>query len=171
MQALGGCEEKINCIPNNMEKYMTFSLGQLKFIDSLQFLNNSLDKLLGNLRQKDRQISKCHSDGKNLELLRRKGVYTYKYINSFQRFDARQLSPKEAFYSKLTRESVSDKDCQHAQNVWEECECQTLGDYHDLYLRTDVLLLANVFETCRRTVQIHYKHDPAHYFSLSGLPI
>ena len=72
------------------------------------------------------------------------------------------MQPKEAFYSKLTRESVSDKDYQHALNVWESCECQTLGDYHDLYLLTDVALLADVFETFRRMAQIHYKLDPAH---------
>ena len=57
MQALGGNEEKISCISNNLEKYMTFSVGQLQFIDSLQFLNSSLDKLSANLRLKDPQIN------------------------------------------------------------------------------------------------------------------
>ena len=82
MQTLGGCEE-ISCIPNNMERYMTFNVGQLQFIDSLQFqfLNSSLDKLSGNLRPDGLQITRVHSGGKNLELLRRKGVYPYEYIN------------------------------------------------------------------------------------------
>ena len=82
-------------------------------------------------------------------------MYPYEYINGYHRFNERQLPPKEAFYSKLTRESVSDKDYQHAKNVWQTCECQTWGDYHDLYLRTDVLLLADVFETFRRTAQAY----------------
>ena len=98
-----------------------------------------------------------------------KGVYPYEYINNCQRFDERQLPLKEAFYGKLIRESVSDRDYLHATNAGEACECQTLGDYHDLQLRTDMLLLADVFETFRRTAQIHYKLDPAHYFSLPGM--
>ena len=100
MQVLGGFEEKISCIPNNMEKY---SVGQLKFIDSLKFLNSSLDKLSGNLRLEDLQITKIHNGGKDLELLRRKGVYPYEYINSFNCFNESQLPSKEAFFSKLTR--------------------------------------------------------------------
>jgi len=80
---------------------MTFSVGQLQFIDSLQFLNRSLEKHSGNLRLESLQITKFHSGGKNLELLRRKGVYLYEYINNFQRFDERRLPPKEAFYSSL----------------------------------------------------------------------
>ena len=148
---------------------MTFSVGQLQFIDSLQFLNSLLDNLSGNLRLEELQITKFHSGGKNLELLRRKGVYPYEYINSFQCFDERQLPPTEVFYSKLTREYITDKIYLHAQNVWKACECQTLGNYHNLYLQTDVLLLADVFETFRRTAQIHYKLDPAHYFSLPDM--
>ena len=152
-----------------MERYRTFSVGQLQFIDSLQFLNSSLDKLSGNLRLGDIQITKSHSDGKDLELLRRKGFSPYEYINSFNCFNESQLPSKEAFFSKLTRECVSDKDYQHAQNVWKTFDIQSLGQYHDLYLQTDVLLLADVFETLRRTAQIHYKLDPANYFSLPGM--
>ena len=71
-------DQKISCIPNNMEKYiMTFSVGQLQFIDSLQFMNSSLDKLAANLQQNNLQITTQHSDESKLELLRRKGVYPY----------------------------------------------------------------------------------------------
>ena len=172
MQAMSGYEaEKITCIPNNMEKYMTFSLDQLQFIDSLQFLNSSLDKLSSNLSLDDLKItaSNVNSDSLKLDLLRRKGVYPYEYIDSYSRFEEHQLPPKEAFYSKLTREDISDTDYQHAQRVWKEFDCKTMGDYHDLYLRTDVLLLADVFETFRATSMKHYQLDPAYYFSLPGM--
>src|SRR6218665_2357335 len=168
MQALGTAAEgqKISCIPNNMEKYMTFGVGQLQFIDSLQFLNSSLDKLSSNLRPEDLKITGSYTN--KLELLRRKGVYPYKYMDSFTRFDEEQLPMKEVFYSKLTREDITNEDYQHAQRVWKEMGCKTLGDYHDVYLKTDVLLLADVFETFRSLELKQYGLDPAHYFTLPG---
>src|ERR1043165_6895297 len=143
------------------------SLGQFQFIDSLQFLNSSLDKLSSNLSLDDLKITASHST--KLDLLRRKGVYPYEYIESYSRFEDLQLPPKEVFYSKLTREDISDVDYQHAQRVWTEFDCKNMGDYHDLYLRTDVLLLADVFETFRATSMKHYQLDPACYFSLPGM--
>jgi len=162
-------DQKISCIPNNMEKYMTFSVGQLQFIDSLQFMNSSLDKLAANLQTEDLSITSRGLTGKEISLLRRKGVYPYEYVNSFERFDESQLPPKEAFYSCLCREGISNADYEHAQRVWSTFRCQTLGDYHDIYLRTDVLLLADVFEAFRSTSMRHYGLDPANYFSAPGM--
>jgi len=173
MSALGKSEtaedQKISCIPNNMEKYMTFSVGQLQFIDSLQFMNSSLDKLAANLQQNGLQITAQHSDESKLELLRRKGVYPYEYINSFERFSETRLPPMEAFYSNLTRESIKEVEYDHAQNVWRTFSCKSLGDYHDIYLRIDVLLLADVFEAFRNTSMQHYGLDPAQYFCAPGM--
>ena len=171
MSALGKVAEgqKISCIPNNMEKYMTFSVGQLRFIDSLQFMPSSLDRLAANLQTKDLAITATGVTDSELTLLRRKGVYPYEYVSSFECFDEAKLPPREAFYSHLTREELSDADYQHAQQVWKAFGCKTLGDYHDLYLRTDVLLLADVFETFRNTSLEHYSLDPAHYFSAPGM--
>ena len=82
--------------------------------------------------------------------MRRKGVYPYEYMDSWEKFKETKLPVKEAFYSKLNMKGISDKDYEHAQQVWEritpESENVTLGDYHDVYLATDVLLLADVFE-------------------------
>ena len=143
MSALGATRatkgQKIRCIPNNMEKYMTFSVGQLQFIDSLQFMNSSLEKLAANLQTEDLIISGRNISDEKLSLLRRKGVYPYEYVDKLERFDEPSLPPKEAFYSQLSREHVSVEDYQHAQNVWSKLGCKTLGDYHDIYLRTDVL--------------------------------
>ena len=82
-------------------------------------------------------------------------------MDSWGRFTEPQLPPKEAFYSKLSDEHISDGDYGHAQKVWETFGCRSLGDYHDLYLRTDVLLLADVFETFRKTCLQQYGLDPA----------
>ena len=69
----------------------------------------------------------------------------------------------------MTDSHISDEDYKHWQAVWEAFSCTTLGDYHDLYLRTDVLLLADVFENFRRMCLHQYKLDPAHYYTSPGL--
>ena len=81
----------------------------------------------------------------------------------------RQLPPIEAFYSKLTDETITNKDYEHVQQVWNKFNCKTLGDYHDLYLKTDVVLLADVFQTFRKTCMGSYKLDPLHYYTTPGL--
>ena len=75
---------------------------------------------------------------------------------------------QDKFYSGLSQEGITDDDYQHAQEVWTTFDCQTIGDYHDLYLRTDVLLLADVFENFRKTAMATYGLDPAHYLTLPG---
>ena len=65
--------------------------------------------------------------------------------------------------------SISEEDYQHAQRVWKEFGIHNLGDYHGLYLRTDVVLLANVYEAFRDTCLKHYKLDPAHFYTSPGL--
>ena len=92
----------------------------------------------------------------------RKGVYPYDYITSIKQLKGAKLPPKEAFYSLLYNEEISDEDYQHAHNVWNTFNCQTLQDYHDLYLKSDVLLLADVFENFRKTCLNYYKLDPCH---------
>ena len=105
----------------------------------------------------------------NSSLLARKGVYPYDYVTSIDKLKETKLPPKEAFYSKLLNEEISDEDYQHALNVWKTFDCQTLQDYHDLYLKTDVLLLVDVFENFRKTCLKYYKLDPCHYYTAPGL--
>ena len=167
MQAISRVEGKVSCIPNNTEKYISFSLGQLRFIDSAQFLLAPLDKLVKANLPVTFQITAQYEQRR--ELLLRKGVYPYEHMDSWERFADTQLPPKASFYSKLTGEHISDEDYVHAQNVWEACDCQNMGDYCDLYCRTDVLLLADVFETFRKTCMKHYNLDPAHYYTSPGL--
>ena len=90
-------------------------------------------------------------------------------MSSWDKFEESQLPPIEAFYSSLNMANVSEGDYQQAQKVWKEFGIRNLGDYHDLYLRTDVILLANVFEAFRDTCLEHYKLDPAHFYKSPGL--
>ena len=105
----------------------------------------------------------------NSLLLTRKGVYPYDYVTSIEKLQETKLPPKEAFYSILYNEEISDEDYQRALNVWNTFGCQTLQDYHDLYLKSDVLLLADVFENFRKTCLKYYKLDPSHYYTAPGL--
>ena len=165
-------EEKqmnINAIPNNMEKYMAFMLGNhLTFIDSFQFMSSGLDKLASNLPREAFKHTSEQYKGKKLDLMVRKGVYPYDYMDSFDKFNEK-LPSKEDFYSILNDEHISNEDYQHAQTVWKEFKLKTMGEYHDLYLNTDILLLADVFENFRRTCLQYYKLDPCHYFTSPGL--
>ena len=170
MQAISKVEGRVSCIPNNTEKYISFSLGQLRFIDSAQFLLAPLDKLVAANKPEAFQITTHYEpDHQKRTLLLRKGVYPYEYMDSWERFEETQLPPKEDFYSKLTDANISDSDYAHAQRVWETFRCQTLGNYADLYCRTDVLLLADVFENFRKTSQKQYGLDQANYYTSPGL--
>ena len=160
-------EMSLNVIPNNMEKYMAMMMGaKLVFIDSFQFMNQSLDRLAGNLKELPILQKECPE---HWELLSTKGVYPYDYMNSWSKFEETGLPSKEEFYSILNDEDISNEDYSHAQKVWQQFNIQDMGEYHDLYLKTDVLLLADVFESFRKTCSQYYKLDPAHYFTSPGL--
>ena len=90
-------------------------------------------------------------------------------MDSWWRFSETRLPDKEKFYSKLNDEHITDEEYAHAQTVWETFECKTLGDYYDLYVKTDVALLADVFENFRNLCQEQSGLDPAHYFTSPGL--
>ena len=87
---------------------------------------------------------------------------------SWDLFEDTELSPIESFYSSLNMSKINESDYQHAQRVWEKFGVCNIRDYHNLYLRTDVVLLTNVFEAFRDTCLRHYSLDPAH-FSTPGL--
>ena len=153
---------RISCIPNNMEKYISFSIGSLRFIDSLQFLNSSLDKLVANLAKegvnKFPSLSQHFPDSTQLELLMRKGVYCYSFMDQFKKFDLPSLPSRDDFFNILTGEAVSDEDYAHAQLVWNTFQMKTMGEYHDLYLKTDVLLLESVFENSVWSIMVLILH-------------
>ena len=102
-------------------------------------------------------------------LMIRKGLYLYEYIDSWKKFEETSLSLKDAFYSRLNMKGISDQDYEHAQKSWNTMEKKTLGCYQDTYLATDVLLLADAFETFQNICLKNYKLDPAHFYIAPGL--
>ena len=162
---------KINVIAQNAEKYMAFYIGKhLSFIDSFAFMSSSLDKLAGNLEDRDFIYTKDYfTDPVQFRLVKRKGVYPYDYMDSFSKFNDTKLSHREEFYSQLKDEGISEDDYSHVQNIWNTFNLQNMGEYHDLYLKTDILLLTDVFENFRKTCLTYYKLDPLHYITSPGL--
>ncbi|XP_065654868.1 uncharacterized protein LOC136081480 [Hydra vulgaris] len=142
---------------------------ELRFLDSYRFMPDSLDALSKNLaKDKCKNIGKFYS-GKKLDLLLRKCVYPYDWVDSINKFSETQLPPKESFFSRLNAEDLSDDDYSHAQIVWKDFNCKTFRDYHDLYNVSDVLLLADVFENFRDLCINIYDLDPAWYYTSPGL--
>ncbi|CAJ0643580.1 12690_t:CDS:2 [Entrophospora sp. SA101] len=200
-------DEKIVPIANNSEQYITFSVGQLQFID--------------------KQLAKCFPIMSKfisphlLSLLTRKGIFPYQWLNNKTKFNETQLPPRKDFNSDLDgfnycdhncriekcehgekigkckhkcqkckhkkepgncNECEENKECEHkkiytisqkdydfAHMVWRETECKTFGDYHDIYLKTDVLILADAFEAFRKASYSAFKLDPANYLTAPGL--
>ena len=102
-------------------------------------------------------------------MLLRKGVYPYEYIDEWDKFNEKVLPGKDSFYSNLTVEDISETDYAHANNVFKKFNINNLGEYHDLYVRSDTLLLADILENFRQSCLKNYALDPAHFVSLSGL--
>jgi hypothetical protein len=181
-QAIGTFKnEKIKCIPQNLERYVSFSLGSLRFIDSFQFLPSSLATLVNDLADK-RDDDTREPDLEafphfltefpftdDATLLLRKGVYPYEFMDHESKFAMTQLQCIDAFYSSLTKDTILSEDYEHAQTVFQEFCHENMGDYHDLYLQTDVLLLCDVFESYRDMSLKQYKLDPCHFYTSPGL--
>ena len=159
---------EINCFPNNMENYTVFMLGKhLVFLDSFQFKASSLERSADNLPKDKFNYTYQAFKGEKLALTKKKRVYPYD-MDSSQNCGDQQLPPKSSFYSILTYEGISEEQYEHAQKVWDIFGVKTMGDHHDLYLKSDILLLADV-ENFRKTCLHYYKLDPAHYFTSPGL--
>ena len=160
----------INAIPNNMEKYMAFMLGKhLKFIDSFQFMSTGLDQLVSNLPKEDLKYISEEFTGDKLSLMSQKGVYPYDYTDCFEKFNQTELSTTNEFFSVLNDQHITNREYDHTRKVWETFNLKNMGEYHDLYLKSDVLLLADVFESFRKICLQYCKSDPCHYFTSPGL--
>ena len=141
----------------------------LRFIDSANFLQSSLQKLAENL-PKDGFNYLEKFVGKD-PILKQKGVFPYEYIDSMERLNETCLPPKEKFFSSLTNEGISDEDYTRAHEVWNRFECKTLWDYSEVYLKTDITILTDVFEDFRKMAKETYGLDPLWYYTAPGLSL
>ena len=164
----------------------------MRFIDSAEFAKISLEKFAENVSageckdkncnylfwiDKDRcfvhldkfSITRSQVKPHLLKYYLRKGVFPYDWFNSFEKFNATSLPSKEAFYSRLHKRGITDKQYKYAQEVWSAFNCKTFKDYHDVYLATDVLLLADCMQEFRCTSYKTYGLDPLWYYSAPGL--
>ena len=152
---------------NGEEKYKEI---ELKFIDSFKFMSSSLDSLVNNLAKGGHEFWGFEEyNDKQRELLIRKGIYPYEYMNSWDRFNEGRLPSKDKFYSKLNMSGVNDKKYEHACKVWKEFNIKNMGEYHNLYLRMDVILLANVFESFRNVCMENYGIRPCTFLYSPGI--
>ena len=177
--------ETPSVIGKAIEKFVTFSIGKLQFKDSLQFLNSSLDKLSENLAAKAVCGTRLQDVFPNLHkyfkekwnhlpeeafrILTRKGVYPYSYMNGWEKFEETTLPPKEKFYNDLSKKHISQEDYSFIYELWNTFQLKNLGELHDLYMETDVLLLSDVFQEFRNFSLLKYRLDPAHFNTAPGL--
>ena len=180
-------KKKIDVIAQNSEKLINIGFDSLSVKDSFSFITASLDKLVSmtkydNTDEKDRRKwvlrdnwqSNFRYSSKNdiiktekcLDLLTEKGVYPFDYMNSFDKFNDEHLPSKEQFFSRLTEEDITNDDYNKAKQIWKHFGIKSMGDYHDFYLKTDVLLLTDVFENFRDMCLSYYGLDPVYYYTL-----
>ena len=143
-------------------------------------MNYSLDKLVKNLSNEDFKYLVEEFDSENLEILKQKGAYCYEYMNSSKRFNEEKLCSRKYFFSS-TKKGEIDEDCKISdahvsiedyltcEKIWNEFKIKNMGDYHDHYLKKDVLHLADTLEKFIKTCLKYYGLDPCHYLSSTGL--
>ena len=132
-------------------------------------MKSSLEKLVKNLSDNDCKYLSKEFNSEHINLVKQKRVYPYEYMDSFERFSEDKLPNKKRFCKSLKNKPISETDHLHAIKIWNNFEMKTMGDYHDLYLKTDMLLLADVFEKFTNRPPEFYKLDPSYYFSSPGL--
>ena len=166
----------IGIIPLNYEKFITINIKLPKsdiyivFLDSLNFLLSSLEKLANDLEPEDFVFTnQLSTNTEFVSLLKQKGVYPYDYMNSPDKLTEKSLPPRSAFYSILRDGGISEAEYEHAKKVWSVGEMKTLADYHDWYLKTDVSILSDVFTKFRKTTIEKFGLDPLHYLTLPAL--
>ena len=215
---------RVTCIPKNMEKYVSFTIGDVVFKDSFGFINKSLASLVDSLKPEDLKMTKQYLEeneietcdsfipskrikidnsksniekpvpivelpesdyrrnphrkpilneeqrqnvDKKFELLQRKGIFPYEYIDNYEKLNE-GLPPIDCFYDTLKEEMPEEKDYEFAKQIWRTFNMETMWNYHDLYLMTDVHLLADVLISFREMCLEYYKIDPFHSYTTPG---
>ena len=187
IKKLGVTAGTIDCIPNNEEKYISFSKtiktgeytnkkGETKnknfkivFKDSIKFLKSSFEALVNNLPEDCFNNLEKYFTPEQVKLLKQKGFFPYDYMDDIEKLKDEKPPPQKAFYSKLKGNRISNYNYNHVLKVWETCNIKTLKDYLKFYNESDVLLLADVFENFRDICLKNYGLDPVYYYTAPGL--
>ena len=164
----------LNAIPLNTQRFKVLQINQCTLLDSLAFLNDSLEKLVSTLVASNHQfpiLRQWVKDENKLKLLLKKGTYCYEYIDSFEKVIEQRtaLPPISEFYSHLSGKGVSEEDYSTAQTVWKEFGCKSLEDYTKVYVRSDTYQLAEALLELRGNIYQEFQIDLAHFFSLPHL--
>ena len=174
--------KKVEVLPKTKEDYISISIGnenrKLVFLDNYRFLSASLDNVSKGLKDEDFKIMKTYFTEEQFETLKFKdgktrsfkGFFPYEYFDLMERLDETELpSFEKNWYSTLTGEDITKEQQNHVIKTWNNFNCKTFKDYHDLYLKMDVLILAVAMETFRKFFLEHDQIDPAYCFSAPGL--
>ena len=154
------CDKECNNY-NIVKNFIKYSCNECNKI-SYKPINNLINKC-SNI------YSICNGDLNKFLSLLRKGVYPYEYINSWNKFNETNNPPFQKYYSKLNMSNINKEDYIHSQKIWNIFDIKNIGEYHDLYVKTDVLLLADVFENFRKMCYNIYELDPVKYVSAPNL--
>ncbi|XP_064646145.1 uncharacterized protein LOC135499330 [Lineus longissimus] len=169
---------RLTVIAKNSENYISFSKElhidehktlSIRFLDSYRLMQSSLANLAKNLPNAEKKHLSHYFKEEQFNLVTQKGIYPYEWVDSYHKFEETALPPIQAFSSALNATHISQEDYNHAQHVWKTFDCKTFRDYHNLYLKTDVLLLADILENFRQTCMTIYNIDPVWTYSASGL--
>lgn len=140
-------------LPSETENY--FDRCEIRFLDSFSFMPSSLDKLAENLSDNHLHINQnYYKNDDTFKTMRKKGIYPYEYMDSFERYNETILPSISKFYDKLNRKECSQKEYMYANLVWNKMKCASLEDYTRIYMTNDVLLLADVFENFRNLILV-----------------
>ena len=163
----------INVISNSSKTFISFQLGNLRFVNSLQFLTASLDVLVKYISPTDVTSFFIRRDITPTLISSFQRFFTFMnlYIDGPGKFLLTELPPVDAFYSALTESWISTAEYERAQKVWQEFGIKNMREYHDLYLNLDVLLLTDIFENFRKTCIADYGLDPCRYYILPGFTV
>lgn len=166
--------ETIKVIPNNKERYISYTVSvkngvELRFLDSFKFMSSSLEELTKSLNRDQFIHTSQYFDNDKIDLVLKKGVYPYDFMDSIDKYNFTTLPDQAEFYNKLNRVHISNNDYEHATNVWKQFKINNMREYTLLYNTCDVLLLADVMENFRNVCMQTYKLDPAWFFTAPGL--
>ena len=167
----------IQVIPKTSEKYMSIIVNRnIVFLDSNQFYKGKLDNHASHLNNEDFKHLLSEFPIDKLEILKRKDAYPYEWVDSYKKFIYPRLPPKESFYSSIDDGKrgkgdghISNNQYLHLKLAWKEFGFKTFRDFHNHYLKKDVLLLADVSEKFISPSLKYYNLDPCHYYSAPGL--